>query len=263
MKKFLDSLLANPSAAAFFGCVIGACFIILTGTDFNQDIKRYGTFALSALVALFASAVSLAGVFSNINNQNENYKEQRLASLKAAKATLPLALSQFSQSAREATALCLKLSEDDSLTDVIEGNGEAISILKETIEYSDDTSGRWIAAIIARFQVLSSNTNNRTIFHSRENFYGTAADWIVFTRMVGHCFDYARSNDPKYKIPEDIKVWDLELPLDVETLADVDTHELRNSLEKVSSRLTGRLEEFEGGRVMSIEARQSEQTQWW
>ncbi|APG47702.1 hypothetical protein PhaeoP97_02308 [Phaeobacter porticola] len=178
----------------------------LLGSSFDENIVRYGTYGLSILVALFASAVALAGVFANIDSQATRFSIERSATQKAAKALLPIALSRFDEVCEKAVDIAL--SDDTVFADpknavevreALEIGDETVRILKECIEYSDEVTQEWLTIIFARYQVASSRLLGSVADPSRVITNHTrgshAYDWEVIRAILNHLFSFARGQE--------------------------------------------------------------------
>ncbi|KXF91196.1 hypothetical protein [Phaeobacter inhibens] len=191
---------------SFLGALIGATFIIFINSGISSEYKKYWTYGISALVSLFASGVALTGVLASISNQNRKFFEERVASHKAAKALLPIALSRFHEVSENATSIALRddtffeNSENVStIAEAVEIGDETIRVLKECIEYSDEVTQEWLSIAFARYQVARSRLISSVADPHRVVTDLTrgdhAFDWEVIRAIVSHLFSFARGHE--------------------------------------------------------------------
>lgn len=202
------------------------------------------------LAAIAAALIALIGVRRQIENGEKLEESRRQASLRAAKATLPLALSRLSQVSERGAHHCLMKPEERS--EKINVPDDAIGILKSCIEYSDPISSRWLAAIIARFQILTSRLTNDGIFAADFPNQVAAVDWIILRKVIEHCFDYARGTNDSLCIPLTIDLNQVSIPIDITAKFPDEIPELERNLENHLEKLQGILPEFEGGRIRAL-----------
>lgn len=90
--KWLQHL-KNVPIAIFFGFALGLGISMLLGSDIDEELKRYGTYFMTATMTLVASGIALATTIWN----SEAVRERKLY---AAKASLPMALSKLTSVAK-------------------------------------------------------------------------------------------------------------------------------------------------------------------
>ncbi|KPP83328.1 MAG: hypothetical protein HLUCCO07_12695 [Rhodobacteraceae bacterium HLUCCO07] len=189
----------NFPMGASFGVFMGAIFIIVIQGEWPDDLQRYGTYGITAIVTLLASAIALTTAIWNTETA-------RHRKLKAAKASLPLALSRLIETARNGVQISM---EDDAFFNDPENAyfiekrlaipNEVFNTLKECIEFGDETSAQWLTNIIAHYQVYKARLVNLTADRNMppHDVYRAehAAEWIFWHAMVSHLFDFARGED--------------------------------------------------------------------
>ncbi|MEQ8293929.1 MAG: hypothetical protein RIA08_17135 [Roseovarius sp.] len=154
-RKFL---LQNTSLGALFGVVIGGAFVCIIESDLDGDYVKYGTYGITVIVGLVASTLALTAALSNIENQNQVAQEVRNAALSAAKATLPLALTELSHICERGAELSLKRNagplsssgdiEPGPLIEELLLSKESLSAIKETIQFSDPSDKDHLADLV-------------------------------------------------------------------------------------------------------------------
>ncbi len=246
MFRFVRIFTKGTAFHASIGFYFGLFYIwFLTG----WEIQETSTSVINTLITVTASLLAAGAAIAAAVYDSEN---KRIASLKAARATLPLALSNLSQACTNGAiySYCRHPKKPETVS--FEVPSDTIEIFKACIEYSDPISARWLSAILARFQVLTSRTSNPTFEGSDRKM---AADWLLLERVIGHCFSFARSPDSSVSIPEIIN---LEKGFDyfnVEDACGTDIADVAELIRDKISRLQGVLEEFEGGSIQSKEDR--------
>ncbi len=186
----------NFPMGASFGVFMGAIFIIVIQGEWPDGLQRYGTYGITAIVTLLASGIALTTAIWNTETA-------RRRKLKAAKASLPLALSRLIQIARNGVQISMEdnaFFNDPDNASLIEERlaipDGVFATLKECIEFGDETSAQWLTNIIAHYQVykarlvgLAADRNMNPIDHYRAQH---AAEWIFWHAMVSHLFGFAR-----------------------------------------------------------------------
>ncbi|MBW6418398.1 hypothetical protein [Celeribacter sp. PS-C1] len=173
------------------------------GADLSEDLTRYGTYILTALASLLASAAAFATAVWNSERQRE-------ARLRAARAALPMALTHLTSVAKSGIRYSLKdnvfLNDPANLEKVskaLEIPTEVLEILRANIENSDEKTGLWLSLTISRYQVYRSRLlgmiADRDMRSTDEYRVDYAACWALYHAVVGHLYRFAREGVP----PED------------------------------------------------------------
>lgn len=234
--------LKNVSIAVLLGSLLGIGFMVFIGAEFGPDLKRYGTYGITAIVSLVASGLALAGVLANIETARAIENDRRANDLKAAQSVLPLALTRLVEVAEIGInkscspksyfrdAENLKALRRDLHLDT-----EIIEILKDCIRSSDDGSREWLSNIVAHYQVCRSRMiafvgdQNRLVNPITKA--QSASDWIVLRALILHAYGFARGAD---RIPETMNSDEISVPMDLH-LAD---SELNKALAETVTRVT-------------------------
>ncbi|NIY77974.1 hypothetical protein HCZ23_00620 [Celeribacter sp. HF31] len=188
--------LRNFPFGIFLGFIAAMGLFWFLEADLNDDLTRYGTYILTALASLLASAAAFATAVWNTERQRE-------ARLRAARAALPMALTHLISVARSGIDYSLKsnifLDDSDNLEEVsnaIEIPPSILEILRSCIENSDEETGLWLSLTISRYQVYRSrllglieDTNMPSSDFYRSSY---AANWSLYHAIVEHLFRYAR-----------------------------------------------------------------------
>jgi hypothetical protein len=249
-------LLQNASFWILLGVFIGITYFILIETNLGGDYTKFWAYGLSAMVTLFASGVALAGVFSNIENQNKTNRENRTQALLASKALLPLALSQLHQIAEQGTSFAF---EDDSFFRVSENGATVrerldideatIAILKECMELSDDTTRKWMTVLLSRYQIsrsrLVGSVESPFDRINNEKRGDHAFEWELIRAIVNHLFAYSRDIDNRTSPKMHINIETISMPI---------THAQRGSnlYQELQERIRERRSKLLDGSVESI-----------
>jgi hypothetical protein len=191
-----------------FGVFLGICFALslcwLFDSDIREEITKFYTFVLTAIISLFASSLAVFGVLLNLNKQQELIERRHVA----ARAVLPLTLSRLYRLTEQAYEMTLETRnlrtrvEDvrRSRLGKLKLTKDDIEQLRDCIEASDEQSQAWLALIIAHWQVQISrletsliDPNLVLISHQIDN---SAIDWLIIRGMAIHLFNYARTGVP-------------------------------------------------------------------
>lgn len=207
------------------GLLLGAAFALFLAWaidgDVGESLAKNGTYIFSALASLLAASIALVGVFSNIENQNQLAERNRLASLRAAKAVLPLALTKLYSVAEAGFDFALEEetfyrepSNRETILAKLALDAAVLSTLKECISFGDEVSSAWLSAIIRKYQICFARHDRRLSDHDLLlmdfDRAGLAANWAILLAMVAHSFEFARGGQ---KIPEILVRKKLKLPL--------------------------------------------------
>ncbi|WP_417271020.1 hypothetical protein [Celeribacter sp.] len=196
MLKWFE-FLKNFPFGIFVGFISAMTLFWLFGADISEDLTRYGTYVLTAMASLLASAVAFATAIWNTERQRD-------ARLKVARANLPLALSHLIEVCSRGYEYAKELQGWDdvetnfpNLRDDIRISEDALDTINDVIENSDDTTADWLSIFLAHYQVFSSRLDGRrdeAFLHDiRYHFISDAADWRLLTAIVNHLFDYSRT----------------------------------------------------------------------
>jgi hypothetical protein len=213
-KTFLDGialgafivLLAFFLAAAFFGL-----------QPFGSKADSYIQTLMTCLATAGTGYLAIRGIREQIQSNVENELARRAERLRAAKATLPLALSELVRNSRE--MLTAVFMGHFSKADIIVKNfnaSEILDILTKCIQYSDQQSGDRIAQIIRYIQVLTARTDARLfrnqiptnvrdwglVGHDRIDF---AIHWAVLSAICTSAFGFARGSQSQIPAAIELK----------------------------------------------------------
>lgn len=183
------------------GVLVGSLFLIVlfwaSENSASELISSNFVQFATILSSIFAAWLALRGIRAQVETSWEQERARRGASLAAAKASLPLALSQLHGIAKRGAEVNLRLQNGKDCSRIAEElqlPHEAISVLKQNIEYASEVNAQRISALIRNYQILNSRTIE-WVNENREteafNLEG-ALDWVVLLRMIGNCFEYAR-----------------------------------------------------------------------
>jgi hypothetical protein len=196
----------NVAIAALLGCFIGIGFMLLIGSNFSHNTIKFGTYGIAIVVSLLASGLALAGVFANIDNQNELATQQRQNALKASRAVLPIALNEVVAKCRRGIEIRLDQNIADSsphqLLEQITITETSLKILQSNVEIASDENARALSSAISRYATLTVRYGNQNSEYTQkfESFddvsgrkgQGAAINWAeVLLRFEG-CYEYAR-----------------------------------------------------------------------
>lgn len=200
--KSLTRFLKNFPLGIFLGTVTTLTFVWFWDSNLSATIERNISSLFGAIVGLIAATLVVAGVLSNMANQNHLVDKQRRAKLSAAKAVLPLVLSQMAAVARRGAEISIAQNvaavTREGVAAELTMPKETITSLQSTIEQSDRQDGQRLANLIRYYQVAHSRTTQHILennFQHRTNL-DFALDWAVLYRLVEDCFEFSRQEAP-------------------------------------------------------------------
>ncbi|MBV2359783.1 hypothetical protein KUH32_08355 [Thalassococcus sp. CAU 1522] len=199
MKRGWFEFIRSFPVGVMIGASIGIAYVFALESNWNEAVTEYVLYGLTALVTLGASAIALTTAIWD----SESKRDRRL---RAAKASLPMALSELMQVAERGIRLSLMdtavLRDSETGPNVraeLAVSETSLATLKECIESADETSAKWLVNIVAHYQVYVSRIDgaatDRSLGRSEHNRQHDAANWILWASMVAHCFDFARGED--------------------------------------------------------------------
>jgi hypothetical protein len=201
--------LQNFPFGIFLGFIAAMGLFWFLGADLSEDLTRYGTYILTALASLLASAVAFATVIWN----GEKQREQRLF---ASRASLPMALSSLIDLSKRGIDYSLRdnafLNNPSNAREVEKSlliPSEIIGILKDCIENESDLDTQlWFARLLSSHQVyyarLTGLISDRYVRANDHYRVQHASEWCMFHALVEHLFDYARKGTkPEKHLGED------------------------------------------------------------
>jgi hypothetical protein len=197
MLKWFE-FLKNFPFGIFVGFIAAMGLFWFLGADLSDDLTKYGTYILTALASLLASAVAFATVVWNGEKQREQH-------LFASRASLPMALSSLIDLSKRGIDYSLRdnafLNNPSNAREVEKSlliPSEVMGILKDCIENeSDPDTQLWFARLLSSHQVyfarLTSLISDRHILANDLYRAQHASEWCMFHALVEHLFDYARN----------------------------------------------------------------------
>ncbi|UWQ10478.1 hypothetical protein K3X41_11280 [Aliiroseovarius crassostreae] len=239
-------ILKNTALGMFAGVVISTAFYLALDNNYSSELKENLAHGLTIVVTLFAAGLALAGVLATIQAQAKQEEDRRTKSLQAAKATLPLALSQLISISRRGIEICLDINcQDSTTTELLEQvrlGDLVLQSLKETIEYSDEVSAQRLASIVAMYQVLDARLGSFLTEEYPTDFQRAhaAVKWATLYSKIEDAFDFARNEadhiSPKltrqstygiFHVLLMINLWDHpELEKEINRVAELDDPEV-------------------------------------
>lgn len=235
--------LKNTALGALIGFFIGAGFIVLLGSEFSDNLIRYGTYGLAIVATLFASGLALVGVFANLNNQQEIERNQRDQALFAARAVLSLTLSALHQKSILGFDIAMdidQLRKEDievriEKLDTLRISKEYIEQIKDCIECSDGTAQDWLMLIPAYWQVsiarLEGVVLDTNLFADDYQNANRAVEWLAIKSMISQLFEFARlGNAP----PDEMSIERISVPIESDHLYGQHSKQLSDAIKRNS-----------------------------
>ena len=207
--RWYEFVIKNTAFGLFVGFELAIClaWVFESGIAFAPQL-------LTASAALVGTVLAVSGVLHNISNQNELAEKNRLRSLAAANATLPLALISISDIAERAARICVSdgtaSKSAAAIVSELELPSEILESLQKAIEYASEENAQVLRDFIGRYQVLRSDTKKwlQEDWAPLLMHLGLAVDWAVLARRIDDAFPYARGETNNIRYNEE--------PLDLE-----------------------------------------------
>lgn len=222
LRKFRHFLLNFP-LGIFLGTSFTLLLVWILDSQLSLPFERVVASLFGALAGLIAATLALAGVLTNIANQNHLVDKQRLARLGSARAVLPLTLSRINSVcllgfhvAEQIEALKIDPVQARLRFDALEISGDDLKTLKECIEVADSNSAAWLSLIVAHFQIqvssLESPLFDPNFLILDEQVANRAAQWALIQCFIMHLFTFSRTSIPaddtlpreRFSLPFDI-----------------------------------------------------------
>lgn len=193
--RYLEGLLLGICLSCFLLLLI----FVTVQTEIKDPLRGHLPELLAGLGTVFAAYLALKGISAQIQSNLEIETIRRQSQLEAARASLPLALSELIGVCRK--AMMFTYYTDRNAVGAIEAAKEftmpdhALGILKECICYSDVAASSRLANIIRHYQVVFSRTlssfENPGVGQMR---YTHVFDWALVQLLLEDCFEFARSS---------------------------------------------------------------------
>lgn len=211
----------NPAIFGAVGFVIGFVYVAVLNDGIFGAWEIFVSEGLELVLPLVAAGAAFGGILLQVKEAKINSEEQRLAALRAAKATLPLALSEMVRVCNSGIRYAVegppffKVSGSRSNYERDTAiSAEVLATLRSCIEYADYESALWLSILVQHYQV--ANARFLANFDSLPTSYNEfckakhIGDWIIVKALAEHLFDYSRG---AAKVPENLDPNLLRVPL--------------------------------------------------
>jgi hypothetical protein len=196
MLKWFE-FLKNFPFGIFIGFIAAMGLFWFLGADLSDDLTKYGTYILTAMASLLASAAAFATAIWNSEQQRE-------AQLKAARANLPLALSELVTVSRFGFNYAQETEGWDNSAENFPNletdtkiPPHTLKTIEAVISSADPITSEWLTLFLNYYQVNTSRLLGRKEDYKNlgftENCIENSAEWLVQLSIVNHLFDYART----------------------------------------------------------------------
>jgi hypothetical protein len=198
-EMFKIKFLSNIVLGILLGSIFAFSIALVFDADIQDGLKKFYTSLLTSITTVIAAVFALSGVLANIDNQNIIANQSKSRSLAAAKAVLPLALSQMSAVARRGSSISLDISTSNQSAELLISQlklpAEIIPAIRDSIQHSNQCNGERLANLIRTYQVLFSRSERwlREAYRPLLQQYDNSVDWAIFYRLVEDCYEYARA----------------------------------------------------------------------
>lgn len=195
LSKLLRNFLNLP-LGVFIGTVSTLFLVWALDSDLSDTIERISVSLFGAWVGLISAGLAVAGVLTNIANQNATAERNREQDLAAWRSVLPIALSDLIRISREGMHAAVRSEgyatlTNDELMQRIEADSKILETLRNCIKSTDSESARWLSVLAYRYQVYVSRSQRLMDSPNIPNF-DVALDWATFHALVEHCFPFSR-----------------------------------------------------------------------
>ena len=227
----------------FLTCLITLAGYYVTLDDRLAWLEKDWLALLAIIGPIFASLLALYGLRRQTQAHFDVVTLERQAKLDAAKATLPLALSQLVQFCDEKIAGIVarhQAAEDDNPYEQTSLrydmnpsapmpnrlDDDVLLTLKECIEFADPSAKDWLRIILSRYQVCVAIDNRPGVRVRISNPIASAeyiTRWCVLKAVALHLFDYSRGKprvDSKFDHRFIHPAIDLRIPTSLNQLLD-------------------------------------------
>lgn len=193
--RYLEGILLGICASCF------ALFLIflLVDTQIRGPLRGHLSILVTAIVTLLAAYLALRGISAQIQSNVEIEISRQQSQLEAARASLPLALSEINDVCRRAIIFTYRTDRhaegaaNASKLFVMPEN--ALTVLKECITYSDISVACRLANVIRHYQVAYSRTVSSYEEPSVIKYQFTNTfDWAVVLLLLEDCYPFSRGS---------------------------------------------------------------------
>lgn len=168
------SYLLNTPMGVVIGFVLACSLGWVFDADFSEGFEKFYTYLVTVVLSLLVAAFGLAGVFSNIASQEARDEETRKRRLLAARAKLPLALSEM----HEVCMFGVRFSYELEALIAQHGNDVVRKQSLEKMTLSGD--------VLRTFQEIIENHSDEDV---ADRVMGVLRDYQVFIARWGGEFD--------------------------------------------------------------------------
>ena len=191
----------NTSAGILIGWISAGGFVAFGYAAPSGFMSDYGATIITTVGALLGAALATAAVLAQIEAQRDAEERQRSRAQRAAKAMLPIALSQLFEVAKAGAAAHYHECEStkgratwDEAVSTINAPPDAFDTIRACIAQADHGDADRLANLLRYYQVLRARAErrNRHLINLRDDDARNAVQWAIFARLIEDCFEYAR-----------------------------------------------------------------------
>ncbi|WP_417816506.1 hypothetical protein [Tritonibacter scottomollicae] len=211
----------NPAIFGSIGFVIGFAYVGLLQGGVDGVVEKFFFDGIQILAPMLAAGAAFGSILLQIKETKVTAEEQRLAKLRAAKATLPLALSEIVRVSNTGVDYACKdpaffklpnsRSEYENATGISE---DTLNVLKTCIEFADEQSAKWLAVVLQHYQVANarflSHFDDPDMLYDECDQAAIISRWLIVKALTAHLFDFARGAETA---PMELKAHLIRLPI--------------------------------------------------
>lgn len=200
------------------GAIIALGLSAVLDSDVGENAQKFYVYIISAAITLVAATIALSGNLANIDYQNRVEQERRKALLRAAKAFLPVALSEMSGLCRSGMRNCIHFQAkkkelgNEEFQRIAEAemklSDHFVTVFKEVIIYSEPRASKRASELLCEFQKYSARLKNRfdpiiekNLVRMKSDRFHDSASWAYLSALCDSLYKYARGESESTIFP--------------------------------------------------------------
>lgn len=208
------NFLINFPAGFVAGELFTGLMYVMVDSNFLRFTSDEKANIFVGIATIFGGAMAVGGALETIQAQQRAEQKLRRERLAAAKSTLPFALREIAEIAKN--RICYLVDADEKRKELLwDLSRESIETISLCIELSDGESTNTLEELPLIYQILSSRFSHLNVAHPISLQNGTTnapslsqinirergraiIQWLSFSEVALQLFDYARGREPRY-----------------------------------------------------------------
>ena len=195
--RWLTEFFKGTPVHIFGGALVGMFYTwFVIGSPHTEELSNFVNTIMTILASLLAAGAAIASA-------SWESERRKAGELRAAKVTLPLALTDFVRVSESGIRYALedeaffKSAENRAryVSDISLSN-ETLETIKSCVASADETSAKWLSVLVQHYQVynsrLLSNFDDLGVRYSDYQKAEHIEEWILLKALAEHLFDYSR-----------------------------------------------------------------------